>query len=399
MQKQLQSITLNNYRSYANETINFEGLNGIVGLNNHGKSSVYRALDMLLTNGNFRDKDIRRGTKSGWARLDFTDGSWLRRGAGLKEIPLTLCDGINEPIEYGKYSDMDAAVQQFTGFLDIKLDKTGPSESIQMVSVNAPQGFLIEKASPETIMRRINRLAGGTGVDLAKVELEKLLKEQNKEYVIAEELAKNAKATVDKYAGVDVVGYREKIAKITEKVKDVTERETNIRKLADLAPKLAKASDLDKAKKSFVKVTKLFETIDKELLVLSKMEEFYDLLNSASEVKDTAFLSLKPLYEEDDALTEEIKKLDADLIEAKVTEQRAKEDAVAMQRSIDDAKITLAPTESKVVETSVEPGTKKLYIEFESTTMDLGMRVTSGLPSRQLALAPGTRVKLTVEEL
>ena len=357
MQKQLQSINLNNYRSYDDETIEFKNLTGIVGLNNQGKTNVFRALNMVLTNDNFREKDIRRGTKSGSVTVTFTDGSWIKRGAGPKEDPLVLCDGVNDPVPYGKYSDMTEAVQQFTGFLDVSLEKKSTPESIQIVSVTAPQGFLIEKSSPETILRRINRLAGGSGVDVAKIELEKLLKDQNKTQATLSVAVEESTKVVDKYKAIDVTSYKKRISDITDGVSNLNAQKNSQQTLLEIAPTLKKVSTVAKARELHAKIERNFDAIQDALDTIEDDKETLTELEYCKEVADNSLVNLKDLYMSEDHLSDDIAKYENELLEAKLQE-KMKQRVAEEQAAIANRAEALASEPTPVVNTST-PSVKK----------------------------------------
>jgi hypothetical protein len=173
----LSKLTLENYRSYGSAVIDFGVVTGIIGLNNHGKTSVYRALSMILSNGDFRTKDIRHGTKHASVEVEFLDGSKIRRErtASTQKLIVTTADGqVLGP--YAKVSDMDEVVQGISGVRPVNLTKGEAADYIQLVGVDSPQNFLVGGVNPATVLKRINKLAGGAGLETTKQKLMSQLK-------------------------------------------------------------------------------------------------------------------------------------------------------------------------------------------------------------------------------
>ena len=201
----IKRLTLQNYRSHENTVIEFGIVTGFVGMNNHGKTNVFRALRTIVTNGDFRTKDIRRGTKKASIEVEFTDGSKISRTRtpSSQELIVTLADGtVRGP--YAKVSDMSDLVQEVSGFLPIKFTKADTNEFIQVVPVGAPQNFLVGNANPETVLKRINKLAGGSGIEATKVKLTSSVKQLKSKLDINEAQRTQAEQEVAKYEQVPI---------------------------------------------------------------------------------------------------------------------------------------------------------------------------------------------------
>lgn len=85
----IKSITLENFQSYKNQTINFKpGLNLILGTSDAGKSAILRALSFVLYNHPKRDTFIHWGEKEMRVTLNMSDGSKVTRikGDGVNAI-------------------------------------------------------------------------------------------------------------------------------------------------------------------------------------------------------------------------------------------------------------------------------------------------------------------------
>ncbi|MCK5660475.1 MAG: SMC family ATPase, partial [Methanosarcinales archaeon] len=76
----IQSLKLENIKSYKKETIGFkEGINGISGLNGHGKTTILESIGYALFDSlPYSAKDfVRKGEKTGKVTLDITDSDGI----------------------------------------------------------------------------------------------------------------------------------------------------------------------------------------------------------------------------------------------------------------------------------------------------------------------------------
>jgi predicted ATP-dependent endonuclease of OLD family len=171
-QKHIARVTLHNYRSHEHTDIEIGMLTSLIGENDCGKSNVYNAIDMVLTNSPFTEGALRYGTKEGWVRVTFHDGTWIERHRSGSKQKAVLFDN-KRTQEYSTIKDLGGIVEEFTGFKAVVLDKQTKAESVQLVPIDAGQNFMIIGSSAEVVNRRIQRLMHGAGIETAKIQLEK----------------------------------------------------------------------------------------------------------------------------------------------------------------------------------------------------------------------------------
>lgn len=78
--KTISKLTTHNFQSHADTVVDFTpGLNVIVGESNAGKTVVKRVLDWIFNDKPKGKGFMRAGTKDTWAKVEFSDGTWLQR--------------------------------------------------------------------------------------------------------------------------------------------------------------------------------------------------------------------------------------------------------------------------------------------------------------------------------
>lgn len=84
--KHIKNLILKNFQQWKSGTITFsEGLNVIIGNTESGKSTLFRAINSILT-GKMPEDYIRKGTKDCEVKIEFSDGSTFRRIRGKNNI-------------------------------------------------------------------------------------------------------------------------------------------------------------------------------------------------------------------------------------------------------------------------------------------------------------------------
>lgn len=173
---------------------------GIEGIPGSGKSAIINALDMITNARSWPEEDLFENkltgdrAKSGYVSIEFSDGRkvvWAREN---KEQSIELFWEPGHKPEYEKFTtikQMGDVLGEFTGFKLLNLDKDedakGKSvkgENIQLVPLEETTPFLLSRISPETTLRRINRLGGGAGFESALT----LIKQDIKAKTVEKEL-------------------------------------------------------------------------------------------------------------------------------------------------------------------------------------------------------------------
>lgn len=204
--------------------IEFDTLTSIIGENDQGKSNVYRALEMVLLHKPFSESQLRYGTKSGSVKVMFTDGTWIERTRDGSKQTCTLFDG-HAAFTYNTIKDIGEVVINFTGFRPVMVDKNSRPESVQLIPIDAGQTFLITGISPDGVMRRINRLMAGSGVETARIALEKELRSIEKTNEVQEAAMREQEAVVEALNAPiwsELEGDRKRLNELLEEHQSVT---------------------------------------------------------------------------------------------------------------------------------------------------------------------------------
>jgi DNA repair exonuclease SbcCD ATPase subunit len=169
-------VRLRNYRAHENTDIKFGNIAGFTGDNQHGKSSIFKAVRMVLLNEPFPEKQIRRGTKEAAVIVDVEfEGKQvtIERTRTLKEQTTTITiDGVTT--HYKGQKGLDDIIRENTGFTKVKLDNASEPESLQII--NAHDFQFLSTASPDSLMRKLVKLMSGVGIETAKVNIEKQIR-------------------------------------------------------------------------------------------------------------------------------------------------------------------------------------------------------------------------------
>lgn len=316
--KTIAKIEMVNYRSHANSTIEFGMLTSIIGENDAGKSNVYRALEMVLLNLPFSQAQLRYGTKEGSVTVTFTDGTWIRRERKGSSQSCTLS---TNPKPYVTIKDITEIVQEFTGFKPITIDKNTKAESVQMVPIDAGQTYLVKGTSADGVMRRVNRLLSGSGVETARIALEKDLRviEKSNSQQVAE-ATKQEKVVNTLTAEVwDTVA--DTVLNSEALFVQLAEVNMNLELLDETRMVLQNVDRVLKAKASEPEVG-YYTTLDKDLGELRDIQQKLRTLGVNKAVVPESLAALEDCYTEEDA-----NKLALEALETTIAEERTRIEA------------------------------------------------------------------------
>lgn len=278
-------LNLENYRSYAKAEIKFGVITGIVGLNNHGKTSIYRALFTLLSNGDFRTKDIRHGTKKSVIEVIFTNGARIKRErtASTQLLLVTTPTGeIKGP--YAKVSDMTDLVQQVSGVKPVKLTKGDTNDFIQFVPVDAPQNFLFGGVANETVLKRINNLAGGAGIEVTRGKLMTALKKKKSEAQTTKEAYQESLVEVNKYSEINFEHLSKLQSEIVTTTNQVEKVDTQLTRLDSVVDRITKI-DMEGVKKLRKAVDDSGKLYDQAFGLNKELTEIVDKLTQLDQIE------------------------------------------------------------------------------------------------------------------
>lgn len=163
----IKKIELTNFMSHAHSVIEPGIVTSIIGQNGAGKSNIWLATNIALTNDDFPETLVRRGETSASIKVEFPDGRSIIRERNGSSQRVTLHTPGEEDVVFNTVRDITATVQKFTGFSDIALDNKAV-ENLQLVPLGANPYFMFAGISPETILRRFTRLMAGGSIEDAK---------------------------------------------------------------------------------------------------------------------------------------------------------------------------------------------------------------------------------------
>lgn len=160
----IKSLRLKNFRSHTDNLFEFGGVVSIEGLNDAGKTSVYRALERTLLGSSFSKRDIQRGEKSCTLELVHEDGRKVTRTYTNSKTTtiLTTPDGKSET--YTTAKGLDSVIQEFNGVKQTAVP-------LQMVSVRENPYFLLNGEQSSTILKQVNSLSYTSSIEAAMQSL------------------------------------------------------------------------------------------------------------------------------------------------------------------------------------------------------------------------------------
>lgn len=247
MTRTLKKIKLENFQSHEVSELEFNASGNIIrGENNSGKTAILRALEIALTGKDWSEKMISYWAKDSKITVTFTDGAKivLTRDSKNTVYELHEADGTKNKIT-GVRSAKEQ-VQEFTGFIPVQLNKNQKTfENLQFRRAYDQQ-FLVHE-SPEIIMRKISFITSSDGLENAKINLQKELKQVNDE---AKVLAKQYDEGVKKLEIVttkhdaEVEKLYEDFLKNEEEHEEIVSTKENIEKVK----KLNRATSISKEK-------------------------------------------------------------------------------------------------------------------------------------------------------
>jgi len=168
MSRYIKSITLKNFQSYKNQTIDFKpGLNLLLGTSDSGKSAILRAMSFVLYNYPKKDSLIHWGELETSVTLEFSDGVKVTRIKGEGRNAIVAFDADGNKIEKEK---IDKEIPD-----DVKLLLGNPPQDdfnglISYADQFSPM-FLVD-LSPTDLPRS---LSGLTGIEILEESAKQLM--------------------------------------------------------------------------------------------------------------------------------------------------------------------------------------------------------------------------------
>lgn len=171
----IKSITLKNFKSHSDSIIEFDQITSIIGRNNAGKSNVFRALKLLLHNGDWPATWIRYGQTSASIEVELFSGIKVTRKR-TKSGQVIIIQEKGKITEYEGKKDATEFIEKAIGIKKITLDETSGPEDLNFVEVN--EGPYLLGGRSDTIQRKICGIVGANAIDDARVRLTKKLREK-----------------------------------------------------------------------------------------------------------------------------------------------------------------------------------------------------------------------------
>lgn len=363
--KIIAEVELVNYRSHEYTVIKFGMLTSIVGANDQGKSNVWRGMEMVLCHESFPDTALRHGTNEGSVKVTFTDGTWLKRWRKGQTQNLITFDG-KEEVTNKTIKGLEAIVADISGFAPILVDRgtgtkaTPTYESIQVIASDAGQNFLLRGMGTDTILRRVNRLMLGSGIETAKRSLESELRSLNQAQTGYDRDIDRAEQLIEALTAEVWTTSASDVERIEADLKEFDVIGELIETVKQAQKDLAARDKVAAARKAINGwESNASKTRDK----LGKHEDLDKLVTIVKSAKTTiigALDKLDPLYGRDDEIKEELEKLRPEIERLEAEERETiRSTAVAQaQKTISQApvKASAVSIERTTVQAAIEAG-------------------------------------------
>ena len=183
-QKYITSVTLKNFQAHKDTTIQFDrGLNIIVGESNNGKTSISRGILWAIDNQPLGNDFIMAGENDCSVTINFSDGTYIKRGRTVKETGYYEIRYIDDN---GKY--IDQTYRGFTNAVPVevanvhqmpKVNITKDIETHLNVLSQLDGPFLLTE-SPLVKASAIGRITGTHVIDAAIKESNKTIQSNRK---------------------------------------------------------------------------------------------------------------------------------------------------------------------------------------------------------------------------
>jgi exonuclease SbcC len=167
----VKKIRLENFKSHADTTIEFEQITSLIGASDNGKTNIIRALRIVLFNENWPPTWIRYNQSESSITVFFENGSSIKRTRTAKHqsISFTYIDGTTESFDGKK--DVDGKVKKFTGFKKLVTDDENSPENLNFINIH--DGPYLLGSSSLTVQKKIAGLLGTSQLENVRTKLQK----------------------------------------------------------------------------------------------------------------------------------------------------------------------------------------------------------------------------------
>lgn len=291
----IKRITLHNYLSHRDTTLDNLGDSVCIkGLNQSGKSNIYNAVSLVHNNEDWPEQDLfidksdpnSKPSTEGYVEIEYSDGRIIRRSKTKSKntYVLTYPDGQQEHL--GTIRGAEDKINEFTGFVPMRLFKDDPKEKpvmVQMVPLDNTTPFLMTGTSPAGVLQAINRLSSGSLYDAARRLAETDQKKVQVELAGLTKQSEGLNTLLKNYEQSKVAEAEAKINDLIEankKIDSLQVKELGIQSSIDQCVSLAKV-DFSSFQTKATDLLKQFDDIDSAAEVIDKKKSKLEEVKSA----------------------------------------------------------------------------------------------------------------------
>ena len=250
----IQSVTLENWQSWENDTIDFvDGFNVLLGLSDSGKSSVLRAIEWCLLNNHPGQAKtvIREGEKSCRVTVELNDCTIVREVGDKNKYFLIQGDKEKEFANFGR------------GVVPEDIQEAINMEEINFQSQHS--GAFLFSATSGEVARYLNEIVDLSIIDRSNHKINVLVKANKQDMQVAEQLIKRYETNIDVYKKRKEI-FNEPLKDFNEAYEEYVEITQDIaknREKIDNINKITRKVDLLERKiNSLAKYVKVAKTIE-----------------------------------------------------------------------------------------------------------------------------------------
>jgi len=260
----IKKIMLENFQSHKNTEIDFsDGYNCIVGRNDSGKTSVLRALSIILYNQpRGADMFIRHGTKSFKVEIELDSGVRVARIKGkigsktVNKYVITMANGQEIPFE-----NVENTVPEDVSDV-LKLRSLVIGDMTYQINYRKQKESPFLLLDPDSTKAKIlSNISGNDAVDLAIQDKNKDLGGIKKEQKFLSDELESLKLQIDEYKDMDII--KEKLSELKSLIDKILQAKEKYDVLYALNNTY---KDIIEDKKILLRKKELFKNLDFEIM-------------------------------------------------------------------------------------------------------------------------------------
>ena len=244
--------------------------------NDIGKTSIIRALNIVLFHEAFPEKWIRNGCDSAYIEVITTSGVTVRRAWNGKTQSTTIKQPNQPDVAVTGTKDISSFVRSLLGFNKVKVDQTSDPENINIIGADADNVFLKDRA--DSLLRKLSALLGSHRMEDVSVGIQRDIRNLTSEKTTLDKLLKEEESRLE--------GKKEKAKKVAELLITYKEVEAKLEqtraKLKQLQDLKIKVDDLKvlsniEVQRKVEYVKQLIVNIKNDLIVINLLKEHQKL--------------------------------------------------------------------------------------------------------------------------